>query len=146
MNPAPIVPSKPRKLTWMGDGRGTRIRGRQNCVLSRQIDQHVHLVAVNLARSVVVSGVTQVNKAVECSFEPVPQRAGIVRAIRIPKDLKPCPVMSLDDLGDHPGYRVVAKIRREVPEPDLARRARASMNETGGRILCNYLAPLLRAE
>ena len=52
--------------------------------VSGQIDQHVDPVGVDLPRGLFVSDGVQVDEAVEGSFEPPPQRAAIVRAIRIP--------------------------------------------------------------
>ena len=114
--------------------------------VSRQIDQHVHPVGVDLSRGLVVSDGVQVDEAIEGSFEPPPQRTPIVGAIRVPQNVEARPIVPLDRLGDCIGYRVVAKVRREITKANPARRARAAMDEAGGPPLRDSLAPLLRAE
>jgi hypothetical protein len=94
----------------------------------------------------VISGSAQVDEAVEGSFEPPPQRAAVVRAIRVPEDLKLRPIVPLDCLGDCIGYGVVAKVRRKITEADFALRARSVVSEAGGPPLREPLAPLLCAE
>src|SRR5579862_5117127 len=114
--------------------------------VSRQIDQNVDRVGVDMSRGLVVSDGAQVDEAVEGSFEPPAQPAAVIQAIRVPQDFKLRPIMPLDRLGDCIGYRVVAKVGREITKANPARRARAAMDEAGAPPLRDSLAPLLRAE
>ncbi len=91
--------------------------------VARQVHQYVHPVGMDPGSGVGVRHRADFHEAVECPLEPRPHRAAVIGAVGIGRDFETASVVQFEQFRDQGSHRVLAKVSRQVADPQPAGRA-----------------------